>query len=249
MKRYKIYYINLDKSIKRKEFMQEQFKNLNIKADRVPAVYGKELDNNFLKQSKKKHNILAHFPCPNDGEIGICETHFKLWDIISKQEEDFAIVLEDDAKINDDLLKDLDSLLDSINNNDFLDISGKKGFFNLSKNNLISKFLVPPVLMIGQIIGKNSAKILLNNIGEYYAPIDVMKQDIYKHRVNIYSSNKQYVKSYDKMLNGSTIQQNKLAIYKKLIREIIRPFWQMLSLLTYKSYRVIKNYLYYRQMK
>lgn len=249
MSSYKFYYINLDKSIKRKEFMQEQFKNLNIKADRISAVYGKDLDSDFLKKSKAKHNILAHFPYPNDGEIGICETHFKLWDIISKQKEDFAIVLEDDAKISDDLLKDLDSLLININSNDFLDISGKKGFFNLSKNSLISKFLVPPVLMIGQIIGKNSAKILLNNLSEYYAPIDVMKQDVYKHRVSIYSSNKQYIKSYDKILNGSTIQQNNLAIYKKVIREVIRPFWQILSLFSYKSYRVIKNYLYYRETK
>ena len=32
MKSFKIYYINLDKSTKRREFMEDQFKKLNISA-------------------------------------------------------------------------------------------------------------------------------------------------------------------------------------------------------------------------
>tara|TARA_B100000795_G_C22785758_1_gene434527 strand:- start:67 stop:753 length:687 start_codon:yes stop_codon:yes gene_type:complete len=226
--------------------MEDQFKKLAIPISRISATYGKELDNDLLKREKRKHHILAHFPMPNDGEIGICLTHFKLWEFLSKQPEDFSIVLEDDALVNVDFFNDLEQLLSRITSNDFLDISGKKGFYPLTKDDLITKFLMPPVLMIGQIIGNNAAKKLSNNLSDYYAPIDVMKQDVYKHKVPLYSTNKQYVISIDKKIGGSTIQQNNMIVWKKVIREIVRPLWQICSLFTFKLNRCIRNYMFYR---
>lgn len=249
MNSYKVYYINLDKSIERRTFMQNQFKKLEIPITRISATYGKDLNSSILKKEKTKHHILAHFPFPNDGEIGICLTHFKLWNFLSKQPEDFSIVLEDDALIHKDFFLDLKQLLTRITTNDFLDISGKKGFYSLEKDELVNKFLVPPVLMIGQVIGKDAAKKLSNNLNDYYAPIDVMKQDVYKHKVPLYSTNKKYVVSADKKMGGSTIQQNDIIIWKKVIRELIRPFWQILTLCTYKLHRYIKNYFFYKSFK
>ena len=246
---YKVYYINLDKSKNRRDFMENQFKKLKVPITRISAVYGKELDATILKKEKRKHNILAHFPYPNDGEIGICLTHFKLWEFLSKQPEDFSIVLEDDAEIHPDFFKDLEQLLSQITTNDFLDISGKKGFYSLEKTALLNKFLMPPVLMIGQIIGKNAAKKLSENLSDYYAPIDVMKQDVYKHKVPLFSTNKQYVVSIDKKMGGSTIQQNNMILWKKGIREIIRPFWQLITLLSFKLNRSIRNYNFYKSIK
>ena len=246
---YKVYYINLDKSKERRDFMENQFKKLNIPITRISATYGKDLDPNFLKKEKAKHNILAHFPYPNDGEIGICLTHFKLWEFLANQPEDFSIVLEDDALVHDDFFKDLDQLLSKITINDFLDISGKKGFYSLQKTELLNKFLMPPVLMIGQIIGKNAAQKLTDNLSDYYAPIDVMKQDVYKHKVPLYSTNKQYVVSVDKKMGGSTIQQNNLPKFNKVKREIIRPFWQIFTLFTYKLQRCVRNYFFYQTLK
>jgi glycosyl transferase family 25 len=207
--------------------MEDQFKKLNIPVSRISATYGKELDYDFLKGEKRKHHILAHFPLPNDGE-------------------NFSIVFEDDALISNDFFNDLEQLLSQITSNHFLDISGKKGFYPLAKNDLITKFLIPPVLMIGQIIGRNAAKKLSNNLSDYYAPIDVMKQDVYKHKVPLYSTNKKYVVSIDKKMGGSTIQQNNMIVWKKVIREIIRPFWQICSLFTFKLNRCIRNYLFYK---
>mgnify|MGYP000383281001 CR=1 FL=1 len=248
MSTYKFYYINLYKSKDRRDFMENQFKELNIPITRISAVYGKEMDRDLIQKEKQKHNILAHFPFPNDGEIGICLTHFKLWEFLSHQPEDFSIVLEDDALIQNDFFNDLEQLLSKINSNDFLDISGKKGFYPLEKDQFITKFLMPPVLMIGQIIGKNAAKKLSNNLSDYYAPIDVMKQDVYKHKVPLYSTNKQYVISVDKKIGGSTIQQNNMIVWKKVIREIIRPFWQIIALITYKLQRCVRNYIFYKKL-
>ncbi|WP_334057315.1 glycosyltransferase family 25 protein [Polaribacter sp. P097] len=246
---YKFYYINLDKSTERRAFMEEQFNKLNIPITRISATYGKDLDPKILKEEKRKHNILAHYPLPNDGEIGICLTHFKLWEFLSKQPEDFSIVLEDDALIQNNFIEDLEQLLSQITINDFIDISGKKGFYSLERYTLLTKFLMPPVLMIGQVIGKNAAKKLTDNLNDYYAPIDVMKQDVYKHKVPLFSTNKQYVKSIDKQMGGSTIQQNNMIAWKKVIREIFRPFWQVISLVTYKFQRCVRNYIFYNSNK
>lgn len=89
---YKFYYINLDKSKDRRAFMEKQFSDINIPITRISATYGKNLAPKVLKEEKSKHNILAHYPLPNDGEIGICLTHFKLWEYLSNQPEDLSLI-------------------------------------------------------------------------------------------------------------------------------------------------------------
>lgn len=248
MKTYKVYYINLDKSIERKAFMENQFQKLKIPITRVAAVYGKELPKDFLKKAKKQHHILTHFPYLNDGEIGLTKTYFELWKIISDQKEEFSIILEDDALISNDFFEDLEMILNSVNSNDFIDISGRKGFFSFQKNTYVTKFIIPALQTTGQIIGKEAAKKLSENIGLFYSPIDVIKQDVFKHKVSVFTTNKKYVSSNDKNIGGTTIQQKNLPKINKIIREIIRPFWQILTLFTYKLQRFIRNYLFYRNV-
>ena len=131
MNSYKVYYINLDKSKSRRDFMEKQFKELNIPITRKPAIYGKELPDDFLNKAKKQFNIFTHYPNLNDGEIGLTKTYFDLWKIIAKQKEDYAIVLEDDALLTKKFFIDLDKLLTSITQNDFLDISGSSSLIKI----------------------------------------------------------------------------------------------------------------------
>ncbi|WP_299052372.1 glycosyltransferase family 25 protein [uncultured Polaribacter sp.] len=242
---YKVYYINLDKSLERRNFMENQFKEFKISITRIPAVYGKKLPINFLTSSKKQHKILTHFPNLNDGEIGLTKTYFDLWKTVANQKEDFSIILEDDALLTIDFFKDLQNILNLITSKDFIDIAGRKGFYSLEKNTLLSKFLVPALQTTGQIVGKDAARILVKNLTTYYAPIDVLKQDVFKHKVKVYTTNKAYVSSNDKNVGGTTIQRKSMSRGKKILREIARPLWQLISLITYKSYRVFKNHSFY----
>ncbi len=246
MRSFKVYYINLDKSIQRRTFMENQFKKLNVPITRMTAIYGKELPQTFLKNAKKQHKILTHFPYLNDGEIGLTKTYFDLWNIVANQDEEFSIILEDDALLSIDFFNDLQNLLNLITTNDFIDIAGKKGFFSLDENEYLTKFTIPALQTTGQIIGKEAAKKLSKNLTTYYSPIDVLKQDVFKHKVKIFTTVKSYVSSNDKNVGGTTIQQKKMPKFKKAFREIIRPIWQLISLFTYKSYRFINNYLFYK---
>ncbi len=247
MKSYKVYYINLDKSVQRRNFMENQFKELNIPLTRMPAVYGKELPQDFLKNAKNQHQILTHFPYLNDGEIGLTKTYFDLWKIVAEQKEEFSIILEDDALLTTDFFEDLQNLLTQITSNYFVDISGRKGLYSLETNNQLTKFLVPALQTTGQVIGKSAAKNLAKNLTSYYAPIDVLKQDVFKHKVTVLTTNKSYVSSNDKALGGTTLQQKDKPALKKVVREIVRPFWQVLTLFTYKLNRCIGNYTFYKK--
>jgi len=40
-----------------------------------------------------------------------------------------------------------------------------------------------------------------------------------------------------------------MMVWKKAIREIIRPFWQVFTLFTYKLQRCIRNYFFYQSLK
>ncbi|MFD2528101.1 MULTISPECIES: glycosyltransferase family 25 protein [Polaribacter] len=246
MMTYKVYYINLDKSLERRNFMENQFKKLNIPLTRMPAVYGKELPKTYLEKAKKQHNILTHFPYLNDGEIGLTKTYFDLWSIVAKQKEDFAIILEDDALLTDDFFDDLEKILISATNKDFIDIAGRKGFLSIESKELLNKFAIPALQTTGQIIGKDAAKLLAKNLTTYYAPIDVLKQDVFKHKVKVYTTVKSYVSSNDKNVGGTTIQQKSMPKVKKILREILRPIWQLIAFLTYKNYRFFRNIIFYK---
>ena len=67
-----------------------------------------------------------------------------------------------------------------------------------------------------------AAKKLAQNLTHYYAPIDVLKQDIFRHKVNMYTTNKNYIIHNHKNLGGTTIHQKK-PILNKILREILRP--------------------------
>ena len=245
MMSYKVYYINLDKSKVRREFMENQFQQLNIPITRYSAVYGKELPSTFLKNAKDQFNFLAHYPNLNDGEIGLTKTYFELFQLVANQTVDFSIILEDDALIEPSFFDDLQQILSEITLDDFVDISGRKGFIHLKNKNLTDLYLVPSLQTTGQIIGKEAAKKLAKNLTQFYAPIDVLKQDVYKHKVRIFTTQKNYIKSNDKALGGTTLQKKGMPKFKKVLREIGRPIWQLIALSTYKLQRIIRNYLFY----
>jgi len=249
MKTYKVYYINLEKSTERRAFMENQFNDLQIPITRFPAVYGKEQNKDILKIAKKNHKLFAHYPYLNDGEIGLNMTYKNLWSAIANQKEDFAIILEDDALIINDFFKNINTLLNNLSSNDFVDISGRKGFYPIKKNKLTTTYVIPPLQTTGQVIGKKGAENFLKNISHYYAPIDVVKQDIYKHKVHVMVTNKAFVTSNDKNIGGTTIQQKTMPQIHKIIREIIRPLWQLMSFFLYKTPRFIKNYIFYKKIK
>lgn len=227
---YKIYYINLDESIKRKEFMQQQFFKLGKQATRIPAVNGHHLKKTETL-SINKQTVFSHFSIALPGELGVFLSYKKAWSMIAKQTEEYAILLEDDVLLDSSLFKDLPKILKHLSVNSILDISGRPGFFKKSSMTVldsmsINYFTTPSLGTTGRIYTKLAAHNINKSMPYYLAPVDVMLQKIYQHKICVYSSTKVYVKHVEDLVGGTTIQVKSGLSYKKIFRELKRPLWR-----------------------
>ena len=228
----KFYFINLDCSPERRQFMENQFRELCVTVTRIPAVDGTQLKEEFIRRVTDSQSLSAHFMSPKLGEIGAFLSHKISWEIISQQSEEFAVVLEDDLLVNDDLFTDLNEIIKMITINDIVDLSGRKGAVEKAKKfgqkdvELI-RYSTPPLGMTGKIIGKNAAANLSDFFPNYLAPVDVMVQKIYQHKIPIWSVNKQYISHADQQVGGTTIQATDITPLRKIARELKRPFWRL----------------------
>jgi glycosyl transferase family 25 len=227
--------------------MESQLSKFDVNFERFPAVDGKTLDSKFVKNAKAQHKPIKHYPSLNFGEIGLIKSYFDLFELISKQKKDYAIILEDDVLIDSSLFEELENILNLITPNDFIDISGNKGFSLVKNNGILNLYAVPPKRTTGQILGNKAAEKLSFNLKTYDAPIDVMLQEVSRHQVNVFNTKKSYVKHSADLVGGTTIQNKKLLRIKKITRELIRPFWQLYSIIGYKFCRYINNVFFYKK--
>ena len=86
----KILWINLDRSKKRRTYMQKLLKCVNIKNERISAIDGKLIDvENVIKKLNKKKEMSL-------GEIGCTLSHIKAINSLKNEKGNYFMVCEDD---------------------------------------------------------------------------------------------------------------------------------------------------------
>ena len=103
-----IYVINLDKSKDRMQNIKRISRESNIDIERFPALYGKNLDFNFLK----KHNYLSNKRIIKfNGSLGCYMSHCLLWEKIYKENKyENVLILEDDCIIDKNFNQQMEEL-------------------------------------------------------------------------------------------------------------------------------------------
>lgn len=93
----KKYYINLDRSVERRNYIEEQVERLGIKnIERVPGVDGKKLDNS-KKGNIDEFKVDIKWPGKlRKGETGCLLSHIRAIKKFSESEDEYAIIMEDD---------------------------------------------------------------------------------------------------------------------------------------------------------
>ena len=126
-----VYFINLDKSVDRLDNMQPQLEALGYPFERVPAVYGKDLSEEYRNglTNPKKYRILMHNEI-GVGTIGCYLSHVKTWNQFLQSRHSYALIFEDDVEFEPKKLKKLvDLLLASSADWDFVNIDvNRHGF-------------------------------------------------------------------------------------------------------------------------
>jgi glycosyl transferase family 25 len=132
----KIYIINVEKMTERLEKIILEFKKYNF----TNYVIVKAYDSNIISESEIKKNYSEEKALKNNrklsyGEICCSLSHQKAYQQIIEQNENFAIVIEDDCVINENLINLANNFTNNYNKNfDIVLLSYYSSNLNLTKN-------------------------------------------------------------------------------------------------------------------
>lgn len=181
MDRIKTYIINLPKDLERKESILKETGQLPcLDIELIKAVYGKGLtdeEKEKLFDSEKYVRYYGRFVLP--GEIGCNLSHRKCYERLLESEQEFVLILEDDAQFVEAALSYelIDSIADFMNTSDptvlllhaDFDYVGNK----ISFCNKYSLYQVYDALFTtAYLINKNAARLLLQKGYPYWVADD-----------------------------------------------------------------------------
>lgn len=172
-----IYVINMASSTERLADVTAQMERLNLTFERIEAVVGAELSQDEINKvydadaNKKRHHRNL-----TPGEIGCYVSHRKAWQKIVEGDSEFALVLEDDIHINDNLTACFELVTKSMGW-DFLKISDTEDVKVANKKRLNSEFdLVSynkvPNRTMAYFLSKPAAIKMLEH-KRFFRPVDV----------------------------------------------------------------------------
>lgn len=95
-----VYVINLERNPERLEFISQRLESLKIDFVRVDAVDGYALDKEYVKEFRENSKRPTGW---KEGQIGCFLSHRKVWEKISRGDDEYGIVFEDDLHIADSL--------------------------------------------------------------------------------------------------------------------------------------------------
>lgn len=187
-----VFVINLDNSTKRLAKISDRLNKLEVPFERIPAVYGaelnpKELVTNYDPELNAK-SYRRELPC---GEIGCYMSHIRAWKIIIERKLDCAIILEDDITIDQEFKEIAERLAGSIDDFDvvkfFCGKSNPKITASepISPNHKLCRFYKVLSGNQGQLITFNGAKSLLAAHQKFGRPVDVDIQHWWESGVNV----------------------------------------------------------------
>lgn len=178
--KFNIFVINLDKSTERLTSISKQLSDLGLSFERVSAVNGKSLTaEEKQKIYNEKVNEQKYYKQLNDGEIGCYLSHLACYSKIVEQQLDYALILEDDSKINDDLLLYINHALCLENNWDYIALSSghrlkkRNKTIALDDKLTLSNAIKLPSTATAQFVSYQGAEKLIKHAYPISRPIDV----------------------------------------------------------------------------
>tara|TARA_B110001450_G_scaffold253342_1_gene276619 strand:- start:3592 stop:4332 length:741 start_codon:yes stop_codon:yes gene_type:complete len=222
-------WINIDKNLKRKNFMEKQFNNSNSDNIRISAITPEMFDDVL---EHKRPLSCKHPGCTScEYEFACLSSHIKAMNECLKYEDEYFVIMEDDIYIPfeidyDELLKNINKEIDIVQMMVLYDTTVKNLdiHYNITSTNFIKwQYLLPSTGMY--IVSKKGAKKLVNmfinknnkydfSSSEYQIVADVL---LYSS-ANTICSTLPYCYPYIEM--GSEIHPDHLKAHLKAINEI-----------------------------
>lgn len=193
--KFKVFLINLDKSLDRFEACKSELDKYNIPFERIPAIYGKDLSeqelNSIYDQVKNKQYYKTDMSI---GEIGCYLSHIKCWQKIIDDDLDYAVILEDDFKLSDNFAH-FQSIFTNLKNWDFIRIAfASRGVPIVDSTRINNAYQLTyykkvPINTLAQVVSKQGASKLLDSSQSIYRPIDVDLKHYWEKRIQVLGIN------------------------------------------------------------
>lgn len=255
------YFINLDRSVARREHMETMFRSLSLKATRVSAIDGRNADLEEWRLTASEERWHRTLTGP---EIGCFLSHRKTWQMIVDQPDAYAAVFEDDIQLSSDaaaLLGQADWIPESAECVK-IDTSSVGGIFDHQRETGFRDFTLMTSRgdlrgTAGYIISRRAAQSLLDQTPRPLAPIDVQMFN----RTHATFLNWDFLQLIPALCIQQSLDQENVFLpanaeisliaqgkprmkfgYKKVLRELKRPFNQLHAQLSkYSFWKVFCN--------
>lgn len=187
---FKVFLINLDKSTERRALCEAELNKYGIEFERVAGVYGKDLSaDEVARIYDAKRNAKSYKKVLGLGELGCYLSHIKCWQKIVDEKLDYAVILEDDFKL-DSSFEHFQTVLSQLQNWDYMRIAYSSRNVPIVDRQAINDeydlvyYKKVPINTLAQVVSFNGAKKLLQHSKTIFRPVDVdmkhqWEKDIY----------------------------------------------------------------------
>lgn len=188
---YKIFVINLDERPDKFKNAEDQLIAQQFTCERISAIRGSNLSEDEVQSSYDSTlNKQKYMKSLSLGEIGCYLSHRAAWQKIVDEKLDFAIILEDDCKL-ETTFKDVPQAISKLRNWDYIKLTGPRGKkkiqerLSISNGFSIAHYNKVPISTPGQVVSLKGAQALLKHSKPFFRPVDVDLQQYWEKGVDI----------------------------------------------------------------
>ncbi len=243
---FKIFLINLDRSVTRLNHCQILLEGAGIEFSRISAVDGSLLSNEKADELYNYKATKSYYKQLNNGELGCFLSHRLAWQKIIDQQLDFAVVLEDD-------LHDISLLPEAINS--ITSIKGEWDYIKLANhhrhrdfyaqkqlnNFILGVFNKLPASTIAQVVSLKGAEKLLKHSQKIYRPVDIDLQHCAEKSLLAFGLEPAPVKVQTNQTSEIDVQGNRQKANRNRFKQISQQLAFKLSNFRYR--KILSNAL------
>jgi len=225
MKKWKICLINLDRSTDRLAACAKQLDAYSLPFDRVEAVNGDSLDSTVINKLYN-FNDSSYHKHMTKGELGCYLSHVCAWQKIVDEQLDFAVILEDDILLQENIQRGLEAIKYIQQPWDIIKLAEaptkRKVVHQIPAGDfLLVTYNKVPSRTCAQVVSFSGAKKLLATSININRPIDIELQYWWESGLNVFGlkpyvvkANRDEISEIDRNLNRNKAKQS---VLKKIV--------------------------------
>ena len=234
--------LHLERAISRLPNVQSLVASLPIESEIIPAIDGARLSQPERDEANARRRFRPRYPFALTAtEIGVFLSHRLAWRRIVDEKRDFALIFEDDAQIDSDLLAALIEFVTAERAAwDYVLMPAapiRSGAVVVRRGPLaLLRPDAPPLRAIGQIVSCAAAERLLDRTLPFDRPVDTFLQMTWVTGQPLMVASPSPVSDVSRETGGTTVQRRSMGLAERIHHEAMRPIYRAQVLARYRRH-------------